>query len=99
MARARLARIDLPDFGMPEERPELPVALYPARLMRLRERADARGYDRALATGMRMAQQVELRHVVASRACPAPACLSRACPAGARPARSRSASGMKRWMR
>ena len=57
MARARLARIDLPDFGMPEECPELPVALYPARLMRLRERADARGYDRALATGMRMAQQ------------------------------------------
>ena len=52
MARARLARIDLPDFGMPEERPELPVALYPVRLMRLRERADARGYDRALATGM-----------------------------------------------
>ena len=46
MARARLAQVDLPDFGMPDGRPELPVALYPARLTRLRERADARGYDR-----------------------------------------------------
>jgi Xaa-Pro aminopeptidase len=45
-ARARLAQIDLPDFGMPEGQPELPASLYPARLARLRERAEARGYDR-----------------------------------------------------
>jgi hypothetical protein len=46
MANARLARIDLPDFGEPGPRPELPHALYPARLARLRRRARARGYDR-----------------------------------------------------
>jgi hypothetical protein len=33
---ARLALIDLP-------RPELPAALYPARIARLRERAEQRG--------------------------------------------------------
>ena len=48
MPRARLAEIDLPDFGMPDGRPDLPGSLYPARLARLRERADARGYDRLL---------------------------------------------------
>jgi hypothetical protein len=31
---------------MPDERPEIPAALYAARLERLREGADARGYDR-----------------------------------------------------
>ena len=46
MAKARLAEIDLPDFGMPDVRPELSASLYPARLARLRERADARGHDR-----------------------------------------------------
>ena len=46
MAKARLAEISLPDFGMPDVRPELPASLYAARLARLRERADARGYDR-----------------------------------------------------
>ena len=46
MTRARLAQIDLPDFGMPVVAPELPASLYPARLDRLRERADSRGYDR-----------------------------------------------------
>lgn len=44
--RARLAEIDLPDFGMPDAAPELPPALYAARLERLRERMNARGYDR-----------------------------------------------------
>jgi hypothetical protein len=44
--RARLAEIDLPDFGMPEAMPELPAALYAARLERLRERAEAHRYDR-----------------------------------------------------
>ena len=45
MTTARLARIDLPDFGQPGARPELPAALYPARLARLRRRAETRGYD------------------------------------------------------
>jgi hypothetical protein len=48
MARARLARIDLPDFGMPGEEPVIPPSLYAARLERTRARADARGYDRVV---------------------------------------------------
>lgn len=44
--RARLAPIDLPDFGMPDAAPELPPAIHAARLERLRERMEARGYDR-----------------------------------------------------
>ena len=46
MIRARLAPVHLPDFGMPEQMPEIPVAVYQARLARLRARADERGYDR-----------------------------------------------------
>lgn len=46
MVNARIAEITLPDFGMPEERPEIPSHVYRARLARLRERADASGYDR-----------------------------------------------------
>jgi hypothetical protein len=46
VTRARLATIDLPDFGMPAAMPEIPPALYAARLERLRERAEARSYDR-----------------------------------------------------
>jgi len=46
MTRARLADLDLPDFGMPRTRPELPAALYAARAERLRERAADQGYDR-----------------------------------------------------
>ena len=45
MARARLADLQLPDFGMPDARPELPASLYASRVARLRERADAGGYD------------------------------------------------------
>ncbi len=45
-ARARLARIDLPDFGMPDASPDLPSSIYPRRLAALRERAVARDYDR-----------------------------------------------------
>jgi peptidase M24-like protein len=45
MAKARLAEIDLPDFGMPEAMPEIPAAAYRARLEALRTRADGR-YDR-----------------------------------------------------
>ena len=39
MTTARLAAIDLPDFGMPDEAPELPASLYADRLERLRDRA------------------------------------------------------------
>ncbi len=46
MAKARLAPIELPDFGMPDAVPEPPASLYPARLARLRERVEARGYGR-----------------------------------------------------
>jgi hypothetical protein len=48
MARARLIDIQLPDFGVPETRPEIPPAIYQARLGRLRERAGAAGFDRLL---------------------------------------------------
>lgn len=46
IASPRLAEIDLPEFGMPDAMPEIPSATYAARLARLRELADARGYDR-----------------------------------------------------
>jgi hypothetical protein len=46
MTRARLADIELPDFGMPGAAPELPATIYPERLERLRERMETRGYDR-----------------------------------------------------
>ena len=45
-SRARLVEVELPDFGMPEAMPELSSGLYATRLERLRERADARGWDR-----------------------------------------------------
>jgi len=45
-ASPRLAQIDLPEFGMPDAMPEIPPTTYATRLARLRERADARGYDR-----------------------------------------------------
>ena len=48
MAKARLVQIELPEFGMPAVRPELPIRLYPARVAALRERAEAAGYDRIL---------------------------------------------------
>ena len=43
---ARLADVELPDFGRPATTPDLPAALYGGRIARLRERMDARGYDR-----------------------------------------------------
>ena len=46
MTTARLARIDLPEFGMPDAGPAVPDAIYPARMARLRERAGSRGFDR-----------------------------------------------------
>ena len=42
----QLREIRLPEFGMSAAMPELPPATYAARLERLRERAEARGYDR-----------------------------------------------------
>ena len=45
-ALPRLAEVELPDFGMPDVMPEIPAATYRDRIERLRERADARGYDR-----------------------------------------------------
>jgi Xaa-Pro aminopeptidase len=44
--RARLAPVELPDFGMPEGEPAIPASVYAGRLARLRDLADARGYDR-----------------------------------------------------
>ncbi len=46
MTTARLAEIDLPDFGADDVRPEIPAATYAARVSRLRERADRHGFDR-----------------------------------------------------
>ena len=46
MRTARLATVDLPEFGMSEEAPELPVSLYRRRLERLRARVGDYGYDR-----------------------------------------------------
>jgi Xaa-Pro aminopeptidase len=45
VAKARLARIDLPDFGMPDVEPGIPAAVYARRVARLRERARADGHD------------------------------------------------------
>jgi hypothetical protein len=45
-SRARLARVELPSFGMPEGMPELPAELYHTRHARLLERAEGTGYDR-----------------------------------------------------
>jgi Xaa-Pro aminopeptidase len=42
---ARLDRVALPEFGIPERMPELPAGLYAARLERARERAAERGLD------------------------------------------------------
>jgi Creatinase/Prolidase N-terminal domain len=45
MHPVRLIDIELPDFGIPDIRPELPAALYYDRLARLRERAKETGLD------------------------------------------------------
>ena len=44
----RLSTVDLPEFGMPASMPEIPPTTYAARVERLRERADAAGFDRLL---------------------------------------------------
>jgi creatinase/prolidase-like protein len=43
---ARLAEVDLPEFGVPEASPDVPPRIYPARLERLRERMERLGHDR-----------------------------------------------------
>jgi hypothetical protein len=45
MGAARLAPVELPDFGVPDERPLVPASTYARRLERLRERAATRGYS------------------------------------------------------
>ncbi|MGH8915841.1 MAG: M24 family metallopeptidase [Acidimicrobiia bacterium] len=45
MPRARLAEVELPDFGMPHRMPHLPADLYLDRVERLRSKAEALGYD------------------------------------------------------
>jgi Xaa-Pro aminopeptidase len=45
---ARLADVELPEFGRPASTPEIPATLYSARLERLRERMEAHGYDRVV---------------------------------------------------
>ena len=42
---ARLAEVTVPDFGMPDAMPEIPATRYAERLVSLRERADAAGFD------------------------------------------------------
>jgi Xaa-Pro aminopeptidase len=44
--RPRLTEVKLPDFGLPETTPAIPATTYAIRLEALRERADARGFDR-----------------------------------------------------
>jgi len=46
VTRAQLAAIELPEFGMPDEAPELPASLYATRLERLRARAKEAGFGR-----------------------------------------------------
>jgi Creatinase/Prolidase N-terminal domain len=41
----RLARIELPDFGMPDAMPAIPDAVYADRMARLTKRASEAGYD------------------------------------------------------
>jgi hypothetical protein len=46
MSRARLATLELPDFGMPSSMPVIPDEIYQVRLDRLRGRMAERGLDR-----------------------------------------------------
>ena len=46
--QARLADVELPDFGRPDVTPVIPPALYATRLERLRERMDQARYDRVV---------------------------------------------------
>ena len=48
MTTPRVAKVELPDFGMPDEMPQIPDAIYRDRLNRLQQRAGERGYDRLI---------------------------------------------------
>ena len=45
MATARIAQVNLPEFGMPEAMPVIPGAVYETRLGRVRARMQKQGYD------------------------------------------------------
>jgi hypothetical protein len=45
VAQARLAELDLPEFGVSETAPSIPAEVHERRLGRLRERATVEGYD------------------------------------------------------
>ena len=45
---SRLAKVDLPDFGMPDAIPQIPGSVYQARIDRLRSRMEAFGWDRLI---------------------------------------------------
>jgi hypothetical protein len=53
MAKAHLREIELPDFGMPDTRPEIPHTMYRERLSHLRERMRRRDYDFVVVYGDR----------------------------------------------
>jgi len=48
MTTPRVAKVDLPEFGMPDEMPQIPEATYRDRLDRLHRRGRKRGYDRLI---------------------------------------------------
>ena len=48
LRRARLAEVDLPEFGRPAATPEIPPAIYADRLERLLDRMSQAGYDRLI---------------------------------------------------
>ena len=53
VGRPRLTDIALPDFGLPTAEPSLPPSLYEQRLVRLRERMEAKRYDHIVVWGDR----------------------------------------------
>ncbi len=63
MGAARLAEVDLPDFGMPDEAPQIPADVYRARLERLRARMDEHGYDRIVDLMQPLADRLGCRFV------------------------------------
>jgi Xaa-Pro aminopeptidase len=48
MTKPRLAQVELPVFGMPDEMPKIPDAVYADRMSRFVERAGEAGYDRLI---------------------------------------------------
>jgi len=48
LRQARLAEVELPEFGRPVSTPEIPPRLYADRVERLRERMERHGYDRLI---------------------------------------------------